>query len=100
MDSITELLAEREKTHGRFEDHARCAQRLKRVIREELQLRAERGQPGLTDEQLETLEMNCHKVGRIIAGDADFPDHWDDLAGYAKLCSKPPPPPTREKISE
>jgi hypothetical protein len=32
--------------------------------------------------------MIAHKIGRIIAGDPDFRDHWDDLAGYATLIAQ------------
>ena len=46
----------------------------------------------LEQTQRESLDMIAHKIGRILAGDPDFRDHWDDIAGYAKLvadkCSK------------
>jgi hypothetical protein len=35
--------------------------------------------------QRESLEMNQHKVARILAGNPDEPDHWFDIAGYATL---------------
>lgn len=82
-----QLLTERGATHGRFEDHARITQNLKAVIRDELDGRRLREQSTLTDSQIESLEMIVHKIGRIIAGDPNFADHWDDIAGYAKLCS-------------
>jgi hypothetical protein len=82
-----ELLADRRKTHGSFNDHARITQALKDVMRDELTRRKERGQPDLTATQLESLDMNAHKVGRILAGDASFQDHWDDIAGYAKIAN-------------
>ncbi len=84
-DATDALLAERGKTHGRFEDHARCARALKRVFRDELKDREHRRQPQLTHEQVEALDMIFHKVGRIVAGDASHADHWDDIAGYARL---------------
>jgi hypothetical protein len=31
--------------------------------------------------------MTANKWGRILAGDAHFKDHWNDLAGYATLGS-------------
>lgn len=83
---INEVLKERSKTHGAFEDHARITQRLKSVIDDELVSRRNRDQDILADTQLESIDMILHKIGRIIAGDANFPDHWDDIAGYAKLC--------------
>jgi hypothetical protein len=84
---IKELLAERGKTHGSFIDHARVTQRLKAVIEDELSRRFEREQDGLSMEQCESIDMILHKIGRIIAGNPNFDDHWDDIAGYAKLCS-------------
>ena len=32
--------------------------------------------------------MIAHKIGRILAGNPDFKDHWDDIAGYAVLISQ------------
>lgn len=81
MDT-SELLSTRGKTHGEYRDHARITQRLKDIMR------AEPGWGRLSDIQKETLEMNAHKIGRILAGDPNFVDHWDDIAGYAKLVSQ------------
>lgn len=85
--STTSLVAERKKTHGAFEDHARITQKLKSVIFDECNQRIDRGQPPLTMTQTESLEMITHKIGRIIAGDASFPDHWDDIGGYARIAN-------------
>lgn len=82
-----ELLANRRKTHGSFNDHARITQRLKMVITEELAERERRSQVPLSMTQLESLEMILHKIGRIIAGYAAFEDHWADIAGYAKIAN-------------
>lgn len=82
------LTQERGKTHGRFCDHASYTQSLKRVMyRAEAERRARKQVP-LNDMQRESLEMVFHKVGRILAGEADFQDHWDDIAGYAHLPGK------------
>lgn len=78
---VEAILAERSKTHGDFTDSARVMQRLKRI------LWAEEGWDRLSDAQREGLEMIVHKIGRIINGNANTKDHWDDIAGYAKLCS-------------
>lgn len=81
-----ELLNERGSTHGEYENTARIIQRLKRVLHDELALREARGQSPLTFMQQESLEMIFHKAGRIISGESGFADHWEDIAGYAKLC--------------
>jgi hypothetical protein len=84
MVDTSQLLLERGKTHGKFEDHAFITQRLKDVLYA--------GKAKLNDCQKESLDMIVHKIGRITSGDPDFRDHWDDIAGYAKLvadrCSK------------
>jgi hypothetical protein len=78
--ALDEILAERKKTHGEYTDHARATQELKRTI-EACRLSE------LTDDQQETLDMIAHKIGRILAGNPEVADHWDDIAGYAKLSA-------------
>lgn len=74
---IDALLDERAKTHGEYTGHAEISQRLK----------AHWKNHNLTDVQHESLDMIAHKIGRILAGDPDFRDHWNDIAGYAKLAA-------------
>ena len=81
-DSTDLLLAERAKTHGSFEHHARLTQSLKRDMEQEPNWK------GLSDRHQESLHMIVHKIGRILAGNPNFHDHWDDIAGYAKLGSE------------
>jgi len=80
-DATEALLAERGKTHGEYSDHARVTQAIKAVMV------VSPNWAKLSEIQKETLEMNAHKVGRILSGDPDHLDHWDDIAGYAKLVS-------------
>jgi len=42
----------------------------------------------LKAEQRESLEMIANKIGRVLSGDSDFLDHWQDIAGYASLIVK------------
>ena len=83
QQSVNTLLAERAKTHGDFSDHAKITQRLKRVMSD---TRPD-GWLRLSAEQCEALEMIAHKIGRILAGDPNVKDHWDDIAGYATLVA-------------
>lgn len=83
-----EMLVERGKTHGKFSDHARCTQFLKKIIHDEISKRNARGQTALTLQHRESLDMIVHKIGRIIAGDPLVQDHWDDIAGYAEIANK------------
>lgn len=82
-DTTDKLLEERAKTHGSFKVHAQTTQGLKRALAQHTKF----GGCAMSDEHKEALEMIMHKVGRIMAGNADFNDHWDDIAGYAKLGS-------------
>jgi hypothetical protein len=76
------LLAERMTTHGEYTEHARCTQRLLRV------LMAERRYEELPDTMKESLHLICHKMARVVTGNPNHADHWDDIAGYAKLISQ------------
>lgn len=77
--SADRIIAERAKTHGPFDVQARVSQGIKRVVAEGL------GGRSLPAAQREALDLIATKIGRVVAGDADFPDHWDDIEGYARL---------------
>ncbi len=87
MSDINKVLAERQKTHGNYADHARITQSLKGIVR------AENGK--FNHSQNEALDMILHKIGRICAGNPNTKDHWVDIAGYAQLVAnqidEPPP---------
>ncbi len=84
---ITTLLNERYKTHGDYSVRAQATQDIKASI-----YNIPNGWTRLTAPQREALDMIALKIGRILAGDPDFRDHWADIAGYATLvadrCSK------------
>ena len=81
-NSTDELLAERQSTHGEYAEHARVTQQTLRLWERE------KNWPTLTDMQKETLHMISHKVGRILTGNPDVADHYDDIAGYSRLISQ------------
>lgn len=81
--NVNEILAERGDRYGTFTGHAALTQHLKGVIRQAL---IERGKV-LADDQMEALEMIVHKIGRIVNGDPDYADSWQDVAGYAQLVA-------------
>lgn len=76
-----EILAERQTTHGEFKDNARMSQNIKRLME------GTKNWQSLEDFQKESLHMIAHKIGRILEGNPHFKDHWDDIAGYAKLVA-------------
>lgn len=73
-----ELHKERGATHGDFREQFDIAQRLKVAL----------GPRKLHPIQREALDMIMTKVSRIVTGNPDEPDHWEDIAGYAMLPAK------------
>lgn len=81
-DDINATLEARGKRYGSFVGHATITQALKDVMR------AAPGWDKLRPTQKESLEMNVHKIGRILNGDPDYDDSWVDIAGYSQLIVK------------
>ena len=70
MTDLKKLLAERAKQYGEFMPIAEAAQELKTCVRhyiydQDLKIQAD---------QIEALEMICHKMARIINGNPDYID--------------------------
>jgi len=76
------LLKERGKTHGEYAEHAAATQGIMDV------LMSHRNWPHLPPMIRESLHMFAHKMGRVVTGDPCHCDHYDDIAGYAKLISQ------------
>lgn len=96
MEDIETILNERGKTHGDYSVHASTTQDLKEAMQRR------QGWHRLSSSQRETLEMIALKIGRILAGDPNYKDHWDDIAGYSTLISKqltPHPRPEKQPAS-
>ena len=74
-----ELLVERKKTHGDFMAWAITVNTMKDLFR------GSAGYGRMSCMQKEAIDMICVKIGRILSGDPNHKDHWDDIAGYAKL---------------
>ena len=82
MSDADEVLTERGKTHGKFDQHARLTQNLKRVCE-----MSPNWMDKINDSHRESIHMICHKLGRILAGNPNHADHWVDIAGYAQLVA-------------
>jgi deoxycytidylate deaminase len=74
------LIAEREKTHGSFDQNATTSQQLKAIFR------AQSKYVELCPCHKEALDMIASKIGRVLSGQAGFADHWRDISGYATLA--------------
>ena len=81
MTNIDTTLTERGKRYGDFAEHARITQAIKRAYRDSPNW------DSLPDDMKEALEMNAHKVGRILNGDPAYHDSWHDIIGYTKLVA-------------
>jgi hypothetical protein len=79
---VENILKDRSAQYGKFSVHAEITQKLKAVIYQHPNVR------NLQAHHLEALDMIVHKIGRIVNGNPDFKDSWDDIAGYATLVSK------------
>jgi hypothetical protein len=77
--SIDDTLAARNAVHGDFTDDAGTAQAFKDVMR------ATKNWDVLTPVQREALEHIATKIGRILSGNPEHRDHWEDIQGYARL---------------
>jgi hypothetical protein len=75
------ILVEREKTHGSFVRVAEMSRQLKQII-------YKNNMHAMDNRQLEAADMICMKLARIVCGNPKEKDHWDDIAGYAKLGSE------------
>jgi hypothetical protein len=78
--TLKNTLKQRQKTHGNFQTHAKISQQLKAVL-------WEHGHQSLDHDQVEALEMICHKIARILNGNPNTYDHWHDIAGYSTLVA-------------
>ena len=77
--TVTEILEERQSTHGTFSEAAETVQRLKYLMH------SAPNWDKLSNAQREALEMVQHKIGRILHGDPYLLDSVRDIVGYAQL---------------
>jgi hypothetical protein len=76
---MKDIISERAKTHGDWNEVARISQTLKAIYR------SSPNWESLSDSQREAMEMKAVKDARILCGNPNEPDHWKDSAGYAHL---------------
>jgi 1,2-phenylacetyl-CoA epoxidase PaaB subunit len=79
---VNQILEQRGSTHGSYRLQGSFAAALK------AHFRAQEGYIRLEAWQKDALDMIAVKISRILHGNPDVKDHWDDIAGYATLCSK------------
>ncbi len=77
--SPEELTTEKKKEHGDWLTQSNRSRIIKTSMHNSV------GWSGLESYQKEALDMIAVKMSRILSGDANLADHWDDIAGYAFL---------------
>ena len=88
-NKVEAILDERGSRYGSFIDNARISQDLYDIVLRENEARIKRGQLPLQYHQKEALKMICAKMCRILSGDPDYEDNWDDIGGYSSLGKHP-----------
>lgn len=78
--TTSDIITERNKTHGSFDLNAQISQDIKAIIR------ASPGWDSLNYKQKESLDVIALKISRVLSGRAEHADHWDDIIGYARLA--------------
>ena len=81
-DHVEQTIIARASTHGDFLKRATICQDIKVILYSSgnwFQLEAD---------ERDALELIAVKISRILSGDPDEPDHWRDLAGYARLVER------------
>jgi len=79
-DRIQETLAEREKTHGSFTNHAQIESELRVIL-------AKYG-CNLSAIKYIGLGMIMHKIARILNKGHNHSDTWHDISGYSNLVEQ------------
>jgi len=79
--AVDETLKSRGSTHGDYKLQCEVTYKLKDAV-------DWGNRKGLKPFQKEALDMICVKMGRILIGNDMEPDHWHDIAGYARLVEK------------
>jgi len=77
---IDTILKERESTHGDYINTSNVAQKIKNSI-------SNNNTVPVALDMRESLDMIATKIARIICGNPNNIDSWDDIAGYATLIS-------------
>ncbi|CAB4127839.1 hypothetical protein UFOVP96_20 [uncultured Caudovirales phage] len=77
---LNDILNKREETHGDFMAKALFIQKVQEII-------SKNSWNELEADQKESVHMILVKLSRILYGDANHADHWDDISGYAQLVA-------------
>jgi hypothetical protein len=99
IEDSMDIIQDRDKTHApsdKFKQLAETAQTLKTIVRSGLV----ETDKFLDEDMMESIDLICTKIARIVHGDSKHIDHWLDIAGYSQLIvnrlQSDLPPPTQK----
>lgn len=81
---IEQILDERGARYGKFVDVAKATSDIQSAVWDQASLQKLNS---MKPDQSVAIDMICHKLARIVVGDADYLDNWFDIAGYAQLVA-------------
>lgn len=79
VSAVDQMLQERGAQYGAFDEHARITQNIKDAMKDSPNW------DQLPPDMKESLEMQAHKIGRILNGNPFYKDSWTDIIGYTRL---------------
>ena len=79
MSGVDKVLNERGQSHGDWPTQSLVSQLIKNA------LALGPSWKSMSESQKESLQMSAVKMSRIVCGDPNNPDHWDDMVGYTTL---------------
>lgn len=80
-DATDDLRHRRESSYGPWRENSKTMQAIKNLFR------SHPGWAKLDDSHREALDMFALKIGRILCGNPNWVDNWDDLGGYARCVA-------------
>jgi len=78
MSDVRKILSDRESVYGSYDEFTQILTELKYV-------QIQRKKNDWTYYQSEAMNMILLKIARLINGDPNHVDTWQDIAGYAQL---------------
>jgi hypothetical protein len=85
---VNEITTKRRSVYGPFLHNAMVAQALKQALRNLPDPDNEKRFDDLPLDVREGLDLIALKMSRIVTGDPEYLDNWDDIAGYATIVAK------------
>ena len=79
MAKTEEILEERGARYGSFKNKSKIAQEIKKSMQSGPSYK------GMSDDKKQAMEMFANKIARIVNGDPDYDDSWQDICGYSQL---------------